>query len=476
MAYHNNHEHNRVNSQEFSRDVCKYNEEYMQPILDNIYRMMDIQTERVYDKDRQVSGADVVFHSDKQTLYLDEKVCSSKPLYVPNGHSPEELAKETRDSYGMELSTLNRRGERVHGWFHPAERNRAINGGYVITWINSEKDQRYGPNEGKLSKVSQLEFCIVPYDKLLGIVDKALDGMHIDDKVGEILGYVEARGCADQKRVFYHNPLGDQGVRFSYNGHKPRSQSITCMIPKEMIREMSFVNYAFNLTGELGREGLVSFRNLKDQTRDEFRPIDELKQDIKDNPIGFPKPHYLSLEDKKERIMASMDIPAKAFTMVVPYEWIVDNSENFLRHSESGEKALVSMMREAVSQAHMTESKYFPLFVGMNPDYCKQMTPREKMDTLVNAILKDHDKLSEHYTIKALEDMHYKPQSILVSTSSILPNNLVALEERISKTKHYIDKKERRGFHPYDPRKERQQQMQRDLGKRPINDGPDGRP
>lgn len=460
------------------RTICKYNEEYMQPILDNLYRMLDIHTERVYDVGRQTRGADVIFRNGDEMMALDEKVSTSKPLYVPNGKDPEELAKATRDSYGMELSTLNKKDERVHGWFHPAERSKALNSGYIIVWANADKNEEEGPDQGKLRKINQLEICVVPYDKLLAIVDRALAGKHIDDKVEEICEKVERLGVQNEKRVFNDCPLASRGVRFSYSG-QIKGKPINCMIPKDMLREISFINYAFNLNGELGREGIDEFRNLKDDREDgKFRPIRELRGDVKKNPVGFPRPHYLSLEDKKERNFAQMSLPTRAFSMFVPHNYIKEHSLDFIRYADTAEQALQKMIAHCVDQTGMANDKYFPIIAGLTPEQADDLSPRKKREMLVEAVLKDHDKLSDHYTIKALENWGYPEDMILKASCTILPNNLVGLEERINHAANYIEKMNARGRNvkTYDPNKGNGGRGTRGYGMKPSgpNDNDDG--
>lgn len=458
-------------SNQHYRNICKYNEEYMQPILDNLYRMLDIQTERVYDKSRQTKGADVIFYHDNEKMALDEKVSTSKQLYVPDGNSFEETSKESRDSYGMELSTLNKNGDRVHGWFHPAERSKSINSGYMIAWVNTEKNREDGPDQGKLRKVNQLEICIVPYDKLLAIVDMALEGIHIDEKVARICASVEREGAQNEKRVFKDCPLANKGVRFSYSGQL-EGKPINCMIPKNMLREISFINYAFNFRGELGRELVESFRNLKDNKECHFRPIKELRQDIKEFPTGFPKPHYASLDDKKERIFAQMGLPAKAFFAFVSHQYIKSNSIDFIRYSETAEQALRRMISHCVDETGMVKSKYYPIVMGYTPEKCDDLSTNEKRSLLVDEILKDHDKLSELYTIKALENWRYEPDMILKATCVILPNNLTGLEERINKTANYIERQQQKDIKPFKPK--RGDDVQKDFERSGPNSGDDG--
>jgi hypothetical protein len=447
------------------RNICKYNEEYMQPILDNLYRMLDIHTERVYDVNRQTRGADVIFKNGDEVMVLDEKVSTSKPLYVPNGIDPQELAKASRDSYGMELSSLDRKDERKPGWFHPAERDKALNTGYIIVWGNADKEMMEGPDEGKLRKVSQLEICVVPYDKLLAVVDKALAGQTVDEKVAEICARVERAGAQDEKRIFSDCPLASKGVRFSYSGQL-KGKPINCMIPKDMLREMSFINYAFNLGGELGREGFDEFKNLKDDRPDgKFRPIKELRSDVKKNPVGFPKPHYLSLEDKKERIFAQMSLPTRAFSMFVPHNYIKEHSLDFIRYAETSEQALRKMIEHCIDKTGMANDKYFPIVANLTPEQADDLSPRKKREMLVEAVLKDHDKLSDHYTIKALENWGYPADMILKASCTILPNNLVGLEERINHAANYIEKLNSRGRNvkAYNPNKVNSERESKDF-------------
>lgn len=438
-----------------SRSVCKYNEEYTQPLLDNIYRMLNIHTERVYDISRQTKGADVIFRKGPEFMALDEKVSTSKQLYIPNGRDYVEQSRRSRDAYGMELSYRNRRNDITKGWFHPDERSKAINSGYVITWINSEKEERDCADYGKLRKINQIEICVVPYDKLREIVNKALDGKTIDEKVSEIYEDIEKTDSIDKHRI-YQSSLSDRGVRFSYSGNI-NGQPINCIIPKEILRELSFINYGFNLTGELGHERPIEFINLKDETNQgRFKPMRELYYDTQKNPIGFPRPRYLSLEDKKERILASMGLPSKAFSMFVPHRYICEHSLDFLKHSETSEQALEKMVAHCVDETGMVNSKYFPIIMGISAEKSDDLSTNTKRKMLVDAVLQDHDKLSEIYTIKALENWNYEPDRILKATSKVLPNNLVGLEERINKAADYIEYQQQKGVREYVPKRDNQ--------------------
>lgn len=166
------------------REYDEHCEKVMAQFLDeHFYKKIGYTwRERVTDRERQVKGLDVILKRDGKVYNIDEKAA----IRYTNG----------LNTFALELSFLNRKGNRVDGWLIDEKK---INDYFVFVWINKI--------EGELIKnvdsFKEVEVALVSKEKIMIYleslgwdVDKLLiKDERIRDGIDDNLGDIKKNGC-----------------------------------------------------------------------------------------------------------------------------------------------------------------------------------------------------------------------------------------------------------------------------------------
>ena len=186
------------------REYDEHCEKIMCKFLDeHFYREIGFSwKERILDKERQVKGLDVILKRDGITYNIDEKAA----IRYTNGLK----------TFALELSFLNRKGNRVDGWLIDEKK---VNDYFVFVWINKIE----GEHIVNINTFKDIDVALVSKEKIM---------LHL-----ESLGWdIDKLLIKDERiRDGFDRNLGDikkNGCKFSYSEHlfeKP----INILLPKE---------------------------------------------------------------------------------------------------------------------------------------------------------------------------------------------------------------------------------------------------
>lgn len=186
------------------REYDEHCEKVMCSFLDeHFYREIGFSwKERVLDKERQVKGLDIILKRDGITYSIDEKAA----IRYTNGLK----------TFALELSFLNRKGNRVDGWLIDEKK---VNDYFVFVWINKIE----GEHIIDTNTFKDVDVALVSKEKIM---------LHL-----ESLGWdIDKLLIKDERiRDGFDRNLGDikkNGCKFSYSEHlfeKP----INILLPKE---------------------------------------------------------------------------------------------------------------------------------------------------------------------------------------------------------------------------------------------------
>lgn len=138
--------------------------------------------ERVTDRERQVKGLDVILKRDGKVYNIDEKAA----IRYTNG----------LNTFALELSFLNRKGNRVDGWLIDEKK---VNDYFVFVWINKIE----GELIENVDSFKEVEVALVSKEKIMIYleslgwdVDKLLiKDERIRDGIDDNLGDIRKNGC-----------------------------------------------------------------------------------------------------------------------------------------------------------------------------------------------------------------------------------------------------------------------------------------
>lgn len=138
--------------------------------------------ERVTDRERQVKGLDVILKRDGKVYNIDEKAA----IRYTNGLK----------TFALELSFLNRKGNRVDGWLIDEKK---VNDYFVFVWINKIE----GELIENVNSFKEVEVALVSKEKIMIYleslgwdVDKLLiKDERIRDGIDDNLGDIRKNGC-----------------------------------------------------------------------------------------------------------------------------------------------------------------------------------------------------------------------------------------------------------------------------------------
>lgn len=166
---------NRKNDSKVEREIAKYLDE-------KLYSNNKIFSEfaRTDDIDEQIHGSDVILSTSDNVLYrvvVDEKVAS-------------RYANVGLDTFSLELSFINKKGEKQCGWFLDSTKKTQY---YLLGWINkadipyNEKNDRYDTDSITKDNIQELEWALVSREKIQKFLEKkgwTLDKLaRQDDKI-----------------------------------------------------------------------------------------------------------------------------------------------------------------------------------------------------------------------------------------------------------------------------------------------------
>lgn len=166
------------------REYDEHCEKVMAQFLDeHFYKKIGYTwRERVTDRERQVKGLDVILKRDGKVYNIDEKAA----IRYTNG----------LNTFALELSFLNRKGNRVDGWLIDEKK---VNDYFVFVWINKIEGELIENvdsfKEVEVALVSK-ENIMIYLESLGWDVDKLLiKDERIRDGIDDNLGDIRKNGC-----------------------------------------------------------------------------------------------------------------------------------------------------------------------------------------------------------------------------------------------------------------------------------------
>ena len=166
------------------REYDEHCEKVMAQFLDeHFYKKIGYTwRERVTDRERQVKGLDVILKREGKVYNIDEKAA----IRYTNG----------LNTFALELSFLNRKGNRVDGWLIDEKK---INDHFVFVWINKIE----GELIENVDSFKEVEVALVSKEKIMIYleslgwdVDKLLiKDERIRDGIDDNLGDIRKNGC-----------------------------------------------------------------------------------------------------------------------------------------------------------------------------------------------------------------------------------------------------------------------------------------
>ena len=166
------------------REYDEHCEKVMAQFLDeHFYKKIGYTwRERVTDRKRQVKGLDVILKRDGKVYNIDEKAA----IRYTNG----------LNTFALELSFLNRKGNRVDGWLIDEKK---VNDYFVFVWINKIE----GELIENVDSFKEVEVALVSKEKIMIYleslgwdVDKLLiKDERIRDGIDDNLGDIRKNGC-----------------------------------------------------------------------------------------------------------------------------------------------------------------------------------------------------------------------------------------------------------------------------------------
>ena len=173
-------------------------------LLDNFFKRYDSTATLVNDVGRQTKGVDAIFHK----LNVDIKAQTN---YINN----------PTDTYCLEISTLNRNGEPINGWFLNPE---VITDYYTFAWV-TDADVN---DKGNLLKVNKAEVIFIKKENLRRFIK-----LYASDEV--LLNTAEQmRSTGTQRKAL----SGCAGVHYTMSDQlieKP----VVLVIPKSVLHSLS---------------------------------------------------------------------------------------------------------------------------------------------------------------------------------------------------------------------------------------------
>ena len=166
------------------REYDEHCEKVMAQFLDeHFYKKIGYTwRERVTDRERQVKGLDVILKREGKVYNIDEKAA----IRYTKG----------LNTFALELSFLNRKGNRVDGWLIDEKK---INDHFVFVWINKIE----GELIENVDSFKEVEVALVSKEKIMIYleslgwdVDKLLiKDERIRDGIDDNLGDIKKNGC-----------------------------------------------------------------------------------------------------------------------------------------------------------------------------------------------------------------------------------------------------------------------------------------
>lgn len=263
-------------------------EEYIQPILTQLYKLLGYQVKRITKTEDQLRGADIQLSKQGVTIIADEKGdFGERQLYIGQTNDSEDDFgnKDSEITFCQEKSFLyqgeNQPIVRINGWNHEEARARALNSHYIFVWMYKERD----PETEELTRVRLMEVMLISCDAIDEIIHNAWkrDGLEYPgDKafIEAVLKKIKDKGWENQDitNVEYH-----PGVKVCYLGASYEEKPINFNVYKAYLRKYAVWDYACVCRGETGKEKIVALRQLGRNVPDEeykagFIPVAEFKR------------------------------------------------------------------------------------------------------------------------------------------------------------------------------------------------------
>lgn len=175
-------------------------------------KLKSVKTQRIIEKTLQVQGVDITMLCKDILKYIDEKAATD------NKYLDGSLQR-----FCVEITTLNRKGELMEGWFANMT---LLTTHYLFVWIREVKD-------GKLTcvdDIKKIEVCLVPKSKIYEYVIKK--------------GWTRERLLEKAHNIRYNGDreFFEDGLKFYFAEHKDE-KPIGATIPINVHKRLADFHY-----------------------------------------------------------------------------------------------------------------------------------------------------------------------------------------------------------------------------------------
>lgn len=189
--------------------------------LDNNFYIYTENFNRVYDKNRQVVGVDTEFDYAGYHYVCDEKAAI-------------RYANKQLNTYSLELSTLNKRGVEIPGWF---VNSNMINNSYLFVWLN-KVDSIIEKGSFTSKDIKEYEVALVTKQNLFDYLDSVGMSKYEMQQV-----CYEIRNGEDIDMGNIHK----NGYKLSYS-EQLFEKPINILVPRTVLRDISDVTKRIDTT------------------------------------------------------------------------------------------------------------------------------------------------------------------------------------------------------------------------------------
>lgn len=189
--------------------------------LDNNFYIYTENFNRVYDKNRQVVGVDTEFDYAGYHYVCDEKAAI-------------RYANKQLNTYSLELSTLNKRGVEIPGWF---VNSNMINNSYLFVWLN-KVDSIIEKCSFTSKDIKEYEVALVTKQNLFDYLDSVGMSKYEMQQV-----CYEIRNGEDIDMGNIHK----NGYKLSYS-EQLFEKPINILVPRTVLRDISDVTKRIDTT------------------------------------------------------------------------------------------------------------------------------------------------------------------------------------------------------------------------------------
>ena len=179
------------------------------------------KTERIFDKQRQVSGVDVISTIDGTKWYVDEKAAT-------------DYVNKNLTTFSLELSFINRAGEIQDGWFL---NNKLSTTAYLFVWVDSG-----------ITEEIQEDVNLITENGITSLTAALVKKKDIKTYL-ENLGWSEHNLRSKAIKIRYNKPenmgeIVENGVKFCFS-RKFVEGPVNILLPRQKLIDLSEKHWTF---------------------------------------------------------------------------------------------------------------------------------------------------------------------------------------------------------------------------------------